>query len=479
MSVGSKLKRWIGEERVEIARERLGDIAEQSLERHLRLAVTGLSQSGKTIFITSLVHHLLHAHRSGSLPFFEVAASGRIISSRDLSATSAHPFPFNQALAGLSQDPPRWPQSTTGLSEVRLAIRYRRPPGLRRLLGETGTLYLDIVDYPGEWLLDLPLMELSFEQWCEQQKRLFAQAPRASVADGWLAQLQQIDWLAPADAAVLQRLSNAFTEILQQLRSGPDGLSLLQPGRCVLPGEHAGSELLVLFPLVLDHWPAGEVPENSYLDLLQRRYDQYCEQIVKPFYTRHFSRFDRQVVLVDCLKTLNRGEACFEDMKEALSAILQSFNYGRSGFLRRLFSPRIDRVLFASTKGDHVTANQHHNLDRFLELIVEESQRNIRFDGIETRSLALSSVRSTQAAQATVDGQQLSCLRGLRKDTGEEVALFPGEVPTELPGPNDWSDERFRFIDFAPRRLPLNELQAKHHIRLDQVLEYMTGDLFR
>jgi uncharacterized protein len=27
------------------------------------------------------------------------------------------------------------------------------------------TLNLDIVDYPGEWLLDLPLLSLSFAEW--------------------------------------------------------------------------------------------------------------------------------------------------------------------------------------------------------------------------------------------------------------------------------------------------------------------------
>lgn len=26
-------------------------------------------------------------------------------------------------------------------------------------------MYLEIVDYPGEWLLDLPLMEKTFAQW--------------------------------------------------------------------------------------------------------------------------------------------------------------------------------------------------------------------------------------------------------------------------------------------------------------------------
>jgi len=479
MGIGRRMKSWLGEERVDELRDRLADLAEQSVDRHLRLAVTGLSQSGKTVFITALVHHLLHAHRSGSLPFFEVAAGGRILGSRDLGAESERPFPLQQAIAGLDREPPHWPASTRGLSEVRLAIRYRRPPGLRRMLGESATLYLDIVDYPGEWLLDLPLLESSFEQWCEQQKRLFEREPRRSVAAAWLERLSRIDWQAPADAAQLKVLSEEFADLLQRLRSDPHALSLLQPGRCLLPGELEGSELLQLFPLILPQWPGDEAVPGSFLAELKQRYERYREQVVRPFYRHHFSRFDRQVVLVDCLKTLNRGETCFDDMKLALTGILQSFNYGRSGFLRRLFSPRIDRVLFASTKADHVTANQHHNLDRFLELIIEDAQRDMGFEGIDSRCMAIASLRSTQAAEAQVDGQTLSCLRGWRKENGEEVALFPGEVPIELPRREDWTQERFRFIDFAPRRLPHNALLPSHHIRLDQLLEYMTGDLFR
>lgn len=479
MGIKGKLKGWMGEARAEAVRERLHELAEQSTERHLRLAVTGLSQSGKTVFITALVHHLLQAHRSGSLPFFDVAASQRIISTRNLSSESSCPFLLEEALNGLAQEPPVWPASTVGLSEIRLALRYQRPPGLRRLLGESATLYLDIIDYPGEWLLDLPMLELDFKQWSQQQAQLFATAPRAELGADWLARLRSIDWHAPADDRVLAELASEFAQLLQQLRADPHALSLLQPGRLVLPGELAGDECLVLFPLVIDHWPDEGWPADSYGARLTERYRHYCREVVKPFYTRHFARFDRQIVLVDCLKTLNRGEACFNDMKQALTAILQSFNYGRSGFLRRLFSPRIDRVLFASTKADHVTANQHHNLDRFLELIIQDAQRDIRFEGIDTRCMAVASVRSTQAAEAQLDGQALSCLRGRRKDDGEEVALFPGEVPTELPRPQDWNEQRFRFIDFAPRRLPHNDLRAVHHIRLDQVLEYMMGDLFR
>lgn len=479
MGVRRTISGWINQERTAALRQRLDELAEQSAEWHLRLAVTGLSQSGKTVFITALVHHLLQAHRTAALPFFTVAAEGRIIGSRNLSDQVAQPFPLQQALAGLTREPPLWPASTEDLSLVRLAIRYRRPAGVRRLLGETGTLHLDIIDYPGEWLLDLPLLELTFDQWSQQQTGLFAGTPRVSLAAYWLERLRGVDWAGPADESLLTELASQFAALLQQLRADPHALSLLQPGRLVLPGDLAGDPRLAFFPLVGVQAPAAGWPAGSGGKMLEQRYQSYCQEVVKPFYRRHFCRFDRQIVLVDCLKTLNRGQACFDDMKTALTTVLQSFNYGRSGFLRRLFSPRIDRVLFASTKADQVTANQHHNLDRFLELIIQDAQRDIRFEGIDTRCLALASVRSTRAAEARVDGQTLSCLRGRRKADGEEVALFPGEVPTELPRPEDWNQERFRFVDFAPRRLALNDPGVSDHVRLDQVLEYMMGDQFR
>ena len=60
----------------------------------------------------------------------------------------------------------RWPNSTVDISELRLVIDYQRQNGADR------TLTLDIVDYPGEWLLDLPLLNKSFEQWSAESLAL-------------------------------------------------------------------------------------------------------------------------------------------------------------------------------------------------------------------------------------------------------------------------------------------------------------------
>lgn len=478
MGLGSKLKKLIGEDLLDDIQHQLKEVASQGLDRHLKIAVTGLSRSGKTVFITSLVHHLLEANQSRSLPFFEVASDQRIISVKDLSSTSDCPFPLRQSVEALGQEPPHWPQSTTGLSEVKLAIRYKPSSRLKRLVNDNATLYLDIIDYPGEWLLDLPLLHLDFAQWCQKQQLLFSKEPRASLATHWCAAQNTIDWLAPANDDTLAVLSKEYTELLHLLRNQDNALSMIQPGRCVLPGELASSTLLQLFPILNTPQNLSEIPVDSMYQRLQQRYEDYREQIVKRFYREHFSRFDRQVVLVDCLKALNHGKPCFDDMKLALTEILQSFNYGSSGFLRRLFSPQIDKVLFASSKADHVTANQHHNLDKFLELIIQDAQREMRFEGIDTRCMALASIRSTESAEALLDGQAISCLKGINKETGETIALFPGEVPVELPTQQDWNSSRFRFLDFAPRKLPQTDLKPAHHIRLDQALEYLTGDMF-
>ena len=59
-------------------------------------------------------------------------------------------------------------------------IDYQRQNGADR------TLTLDIVDYPGEWLLDLPLLNKSFEQWSAESLAL-SREPLRAAAGGAMA----------------------------------------------------------------------------------------------------------------------------------------------------------------------------------------------------------------------------------------------------------------------------------------------------
>src|ERR1700737_2589466 len=142
-----------------------------------RLGVTGLSRAGKTVFITALIHGLT---RGGRFPVFEPFATGRIARARlEPQPDDAVPrFDYENHVRTLIEQR-HWPSSTVDISELRLVIDYQRQNGADR------TLTLDIVDYPGEWLLDLPLLTKSYEVWAAESLRLSRQRPRADLAKDW------------------------------------------------------------------------------------------------------------------------------------------------------------------------------------------------------------------------------------------------------------------------------------------------------
>ena len=102
--------------------------------------------------------------------------------------------------------------------------------------------------------------------------------------------------------------------------------------------------------------------------------------------------------------------------------------------------------------------------------------RTPRFQGITVDVMTLASLRCTDVVRTEHHGQVLSCVRGHLKDGHRETVLFPGEIPPELPEPEDWASGRFRFREFAPRRLAHSG--AGQHIRLDQALQFLIGDKF-
>jgi uncharacterized protein len=447
----------------------LEDLAALAFDRTLRLAVTGLRQGGKTVFITALVHHLLSGRE---LPFLTAAHEGRLLGARLLPTREGDlpAFPLAAARAALAAPEPRWPEPTMALSALRLELRFAIKGMLRRRLGPHRSLVLMIIDYPGEWLLDLPLLEQTYETWSTATLDAAASTPRVELAEDWRRFLAALDPTAPASPDEAARAAALYTTYLKRCQREA-GLGLLQPGRFTMPGELVDRDLLRFCPL-----PPGPAPAGSLRQLMRQRYDRYCAEIVAPFYRDHFSRFDRQVVLVDLLTPLNQGPDAFADLQATLDMVMRSFRYGSSGVLARLFRPRIDTLLFAASKADHVAHNQHNNLRLLLERLVTDAAARARFEGLVPNFVALAAHRSTDVVRTEHHGQVLSCVRGRLKDENRETVLFPGEIPADLPTAADWQAGRFRFRDFAPRRLRLHGDGGPQHIRLDQALETLIGD---
>ncbi|WJY16840.1 YcjX family protein [Pectobacteriaceae bacterium CE90] len=458
----------------------LGSLVNRGVDRHLRLAVTGLSRSGKTAFITAFVNQLLHLHSGARLPLFSAVREGRLLGAkripqRDLGVPR---FAYDEGIAALYGSPPAWPTPTRGVSEIRLALRYRSHDSLLRHFKDTSTLYLEIVDYPGEWLLDLPLLEQRYLDWSRQMTGLL-QGDRIAWAQPWLTLCEKLDPLAPADENQLAAIAQAYTDYL--LKCKQEGFHFIQPGRFVLPGDLAGAPVLQFFP-----WPRLDVQGESRLaqadvrtniGMLRQRFDYYCQSIVKDFYKRHFVRFDRQIVLVDCLQPLNSGVNAFNDMRLALTQLMQSFHYGKRTLLHRLFSPRIDKLMFAATKSDHITADQHTNLVSLLQQLVQEARQSAAFEGISIDCAGIAAIQSTQGGIVEHQGQKIPALKGHRLSDGQLLTLYPGDVPAHLPGATFWREQGFHFDQFRPQEMSVDT--PLPHIRLDTVMEFLLGDKLR
>ncbi|MFM2484227.1 YcjX family GTP-binding protein [Celerinatantimonas yamalensis] len=435
-------------------------------DQYLRIAVTGLRRSGKTTFMTALVDALLHADAS-AFPLWQVAASGRLMGSKQAHYESLHipTFPYAQQREMLSQG--LWPQATETLNEIRLVIRYQPSGAIRQRLFHHRDLYLDLFDYPGEWLLDLPLLEQSFQQWSDSMQQAFALTPVPTQK--LFNQLSQLDSARPANDYPLDAIAEDYQHYLIAARDV--GGYWLQPGRFLLPGELKGAPVLAFFPWFgqpVKH--PEQLSEDSCYRVLQRRYNYYRDQVVAPFYRDYFSRFDRQVVLVDVLDALNHGEGAILQMQKALCQALESFHYGRRHIFNRLFSPRIDRVVFAASQADRVTLDQYPALALLLDELLAPAVNRIRFSGTAYQTMVTSAVVATE--QGRIHGQ--SALRGRDLSSGEMINVFPGGVPRSIPESSFWQQHHFDFPQFLPPSKPLNQLLP--HMRMDALLEYLVGD---
>ncbi|MGB8818875.1 MAG: YcjX family protein [Rhizobiaceae bacterium] len=470
---------------------RLAGLAEPSI----RIGVTGLSRAGKTVFITALVHNLLHG---GRLPMFESWRNGRISGARlEPQPDDAVPrFAYENHVRELVEER-LWPQSTRAISQLRLTVDYQSASGWSRMF-KPGRLSIDIVDYPGEWLLDLPLLTKSYAEFSAQALDLARLPLRHDVAADWLAISHSLDTAQPADELLAQKLAGAFTDYLRACRADERAMSTLPPGRFLMPGDLEGSPALTFAPL------PGASPENgargSLWAMMERRYEAYKAHVVKPFFMDHVARLDRQIVLIDAMQALNAGPYAMQDLERALGDILTCFRIGKSGWLPSFFTHRIDRILIAATKADQLHHTAHDRLERLVRKLADRAIDTAQFSGADVHVLAMSAVRSTREATVKQGRDELPVIVGMPLkgetigddtfDGKTETAIFPGDLPEKpdsIFDPHDSTSQALnqkdepdlRFIRFRPPQLESDANGLKlslPHIRLDRALEFLVGD---
>ena len=464
-------------------------------ETTIRVAVTGLSRAGKTVFITSLLNNLVAlGHGQNTLPRLQKVLDGadgsRLISVGVTSAgneTTSY-FDYKEKLADLAADHPSWPSRTDHLAQITVQMVIERQSPLWRKLGKR-RIRLELLDYPGEWLLDLPLLSKSYAQWSMEALSSMRSPARAPLCAPFLTFL---DGLAPGDGAedvIVRRGHALYVDALNACRSRL-GVRHLQPGRFLCPGPNGDAPYLWFFPL--DH-ASDRSAEGSVGSLLAGRYETYKSEIRRDFFDRHFSAFDRQIVLVDVLGALRAGRTAFEDTGRAIADIATSMNYGE-----RYTSPLQDvgavalragkaalgvdvtrpirRIAFVATKADHVPLLGRKNLENLLRDLVERAGGDRLFHGLPISFHTVASINSTHDGVADIGGRQVEVVRGRLLEGNEEKSFFPGEVPSGWPPESFWSGQFFELPCFKPPRIDPTGKVGIPHLGIDEVLASLLKD---
>ena len=438
----------------------------------IRLGVTGLSRAGKTVFITALVANLLDR---GRMPGLLAASEGRITAAylQPQPDDTVPRFDYERHLAMISGADPRWPEGTRAVSQLRLSLRVR-PSGLLGGLRGALTVHLDIVDYPGEWLLDLGLLDKSYDDWAAERLALMEARPEAS---NYLDLANAADGAGRLDEPVAQDLAQSYVATLSAMEAA--GHMDASPGRFLLPGDLAGSPALTFAPL-----PAGPAPRGSLRREFERRYEAYKSRVVRPFFRDHFAQIDRQIVLVDVLGALGNGPQAVAELERVMGDLLSAFRPGQTSWLWRLLSGRrVGKLLFAATKADHLHHSQHAVLAGITQGLLRAASDRAEFAGADVAAMSIAALRTTTEDRIDHDGAPLDVVRG-RLANGGDAAFHPGALPDDpnaILGPArdgavDWPGDGYQSAEFSPSAMSLKPGVGPPHIRLDRALEFLIGD---
>lgn len=434
------------------------------VRRVVRVGVTGLARAGKTALLTSLAANLLAAGAGlPALPALATRLGGRSfrVALAPSGAEALPRFDHPSHLDALAADPPRWPARTQAVSLLALDLAIGWPGYAAPL--PSRQIRLEFLDYPGEWLLDLPLLTQEFGQWSARALKRLEARPEAAQ---FLAYVRGLPAGGPADEALAASGHALYRDTLARLRDA--GLSMLQPGRFLMPAPGPQPPWLAFFP-----YDGG----GRLAGLLRERYDRYRAQARADLVAPSFGRVDRLVVLVDLLSALHAGATAFEDAAAALGDIAGALRWQR----RLPFAPDwlapliaafggIGRVAFAASKADHVADRQRGNLAALVASLTESR-------GAATRALAIASVRCTEDVVWTLEGRPVSAVRGKVAGSAQAGRSYPGEVPDRRPDAAFWQHPFLALPDFEPLRLSLSGRAGVPHIGLDALLAFLLEDL--
>ncbi|BFT32191.1 YcjX family protein [Alteromonas sp. D210916BOD_24] len=384
--------------------DKLADVF--SKETH-RFTITGLSRSGKSMLFTSLITLLKSRSEEGyaCLPLLRYLPPSKVLDMRIEPLEGYKPFPHLTNITALENG--QWPDATEEAYGFKLVVRLKQTASIKRHVLPHSDVVFEFIDYPGEWITDIPMLSKTYAQWSDSAWAQLSSGPQQYFADAWKTQVNRFDFEQPPTPERIQHLVNAYRDYLIEAKT--NGISLLQPGSFLLDSSDFDWLEYGFTPL-----PSSITSDVSHpwYKAFDAHFRTFQTKWLTPLKQSIFKETDKQIILVDLFEGLNHSRQHLYQLKETLSHLADTFVYGQSNWLSRniLKKEQIGKVAFVATKADLIPASQRPNLLQLLTQITEGARarftdKPITFEHFLVSAMQVTDEGSTEHAIRYKDSQ--------------------------------------------------------------------------
>ena len=387
-----------------------------------RFTITGLSRSGKSMLFTSLITMLKSRSEEGyaCLPLLRYLPPSQVLDMRIEPIEGYKPFPHLQNITDLENG--QWPKATEEAFGFKLVVRLKETASLKRHVLPHSDVVFEFIDYPGEWVTDIPMLSKTYAHWSDSAWAQLSSGPQQYFASQWKAFVNQFDFEQEPTEQRIKLLVNAYRDYLIDAKA--NGISLLQPGSFLLESSDFDWQAFGFTPL-----PSSITSDVSHpwFKIFDKHFSKFQSRWLTPLKQSIFKETDKQIILVDLFEGLNHSRQHLYQLKETLSHLADTFVYGQSTWFSRnvLKKEQIGKVAFVATKSDLVPVSQRANLLNLLTQITEGARARFDDKPIQFEHFLVSSM------QVTDDGSNEDAIRYQDTD-GRYVESMFEPIPSTL-----------------------------------------------
>ena len=466
----------------------IGELFGRYNER-IRIAVVGAQECGKTMFLVSLVNHLLKAD-FGDLGEWGLSSGAEILSPCPPKGMelfdSARYRKIYDALFGYRDGKPFDKGSVPPSTLKTYLLQMMVPLGCTK--GKSGVVknkkfLLEVLDVPGERVADFAMFNRSYEDWCRELTRA-----RREVAGGISSFDRYMEKVSRASN--VDEIKDAFFEFV--LDRYVHNSTMIYPSSILLTlsGEKTSELKRESIPFFQGDGFFAPLPDSFFHDktkkelvkAFSRAYKQYCIDSGLNEVCGWLETANKVYYLLDVFSILMSGKDREDDMRRHIRETLKVFGHREEGIISRAYNgvvdllmrSRAEEIYLVGTQIDRASKSQRDNIKKLLE---NEFGSILKMPELEGKFCDIKTCAAICFGQSDGDSLEMSYKCSAHDETTYEAKKITNEVPTKFPenysyieDENDPLQKKYAYPYSQPRFCGRKE-KVYDHLGFDEIVK--------